>query len=93
MLVGVPGVETSRSLRRRGDSKTTLRHRRHTWVNVCHASIPFFVDGCLSAKKPNTSSRASSGSISIDITRPIDDSGRIGSDGEGSAMPEYGGEP
>ena len=40
-LAGVLGVQTSRRLRRRGDPKTTLRHRRHTCTSVCHASISF----------------------------------------------------
>jgi len=32
------GVHKSRRFRRRGESNTTKRHRRHTWTRVYHAS-------------------------------------------------------
>jgi len=32
------GVQSSRRCRRRGESNTTDRHRRHTWTRVCHTS-------------------------------------------------------
>ena len=37
-LTGVPALQTSRSFKRRGDPKTTLRHCRHTCTSVCQAS-------------------------------------------------------
>ena len=58
-LAGVLAEHTSCRSRRRGDPKTTIRHRRHTCTSVCHASN--------SAQKTNIASRTSSGSKS---TRP-----------------------
>lgn len=66
-FAGVLEEQTSRKLRRRGDPKTMLRHRRHTCTSDCHASMSFFENVASSAKKSNTSSRTSSGSMSIVI--------------------------
>ena len=41
-LTGVLGVQPSRRLRRRGDSKTMLRHRRQTCTSFCHRSVDSF---------------------------------------------------
>jgi hypothetical protein len=42
-LAGVLATQKRCRLRRRGDPKTRLRHRRHTCTSDCHASILFFV--------------------------------------------------
>ena len=39
LLVGVVLVQASRRSRRRGDPKTTCRHRRHTFVSVFHLRV------------------------------------------------------
>ena len=72
-LAGVPGIQTSRRLRRRGDPKTTRRHRLHTCNSVRHAATspgPFGLFGSdnLTTWKSNISSRTSSGSTSIGVT-------------------------
>ena len=74
-FAGVLGVKKRRRFRRRGDPKTTLRHRQHTCTSDCHASIPFYVTESRAlvsgvAQKLNIDSRISSGSVSIVITRP-----------------------
>lgn len=38
-LTGVLAVQWSCKFKRRGDSKITLRHRRHTWTSDCHESF------------------------------------------------------
>ena len=38
-IVGVVGPQTSRKSRRRGDPKTTCRHRRHTRVSLFHLHV------------------------------------------------------
>ena len=81
--LGVFGVQKSRRLRRRGDAKTIVLHRRHTCTSDCHVSIIVFAyrglpyaqklygdSGTLSSQKSNIPSRTSSGSTSIDITWP-----------------------
>ena len=81
--LGVFGVQKSRRLRRRGDAKTIVRHRRHTCTSDCHVSIIVFAyrglpyaqklygdSGTLSSQQSNIPSRTSSGSTSIDITWP-----------------------
>jgi hypothetical protein len=67
---GVLAVQQSRSWRRRGDPKTTLRHRRQTCTNDCHDSTSVFESCSSSAQKSNTSSRISSERMSIDIPWP-----------------------
>ena len=65
-LAGVLVVQTSCRWRRRGDPKTTFRHRRHTWARFCHASNSSLVITLFSrAQKSNIASRASSGRMSI----------------------------
>ena len=39
LLTGVVLVQTSRKARRRGDPKTTCRHRRHTCVSGLHLHV------------------------------------------------------
>ena len=75
-LAGVPGVQKRRRFRRRGDPKTTLRHRQHRCTSDCHASISFLVteNGPLVAgvaQISNIASKTSSRSVSIVITWPI----------------------
>ena len=67
---GVLAVQRSRSSRRRGDLKITLRHRRQTCTNDCHQSIAVFESCSSSAQRTNTASRISSGRMSIDIPWP-----------------------
>jgi hypothetical protein len=67
---GVLAVQRSRSLRRRGDPKTTLRHRRQTCTSDCHHFAPNVGFKFSSIRNSNTSSRISSGRMSIDFTWP-----------------------
>ena len=67
---GVMAVQQSRRWRRRGDLKTTLRHRRQTCTSDCHQSISVFESWYSSTQKSNTASRISSGRMSIDIPWP-----------------------
>ena len=66
---GVLGVQRSRNLRRRGDLKITFRHRRQTCTSDCHDFVPNN-PGISSVQSSNTSSRISSGRMSIDFTWP-----------------------
>ena len=66
-LTGVLGVPAIRKFRRRGDPKTMLHHHRHTWISDCHVFISS-KSWCPPKQKSNIANRASSGSVSIDIT-------------------------
>ena len=72
-LAGVFFEQKSRKLRRSGDPKTIRRQRRHTCTSVCHPSIRY----ASRTKKSNISSRASSGSMPVDITWPASASHRV----------------
>ena len=67
-LAGVLLVQRRRRSRRRGDSKTRLRQRRHTCTSVCHTSTSTFESRRLpsSTRKSNICNRTSSGSMSIE---------------------------
>jgi hypothetical protein len=64
-LAGVFCVQISRKFRRFGDPKTTVLHRLHTCASDCPCILR-----APTTQRSNNSSRASSGSMLIDITWP-----------------------